>query len=149
MLWRSSRRVLRINISWTSLGRLIKTFPGPHFRTSQDVGSGLSRDVRLGRPLNGQIGSLGDVLGALEGDVLGTSRGPIFDGWAQVCPRRKNPVRWKRINTHTHTQHTPCITPLSFIYYFHYLYANYRYLLLSITNNFAITSSHYNTHITM
>ena len=30
---------------------------------------------------NGQIGSLGDVLGRLEGDVLGTSWGPIFAGW--------------------------------------------------------------------
>ena len=35
----------------------------------------------MGRPRNGQIGSLGDVLGTLDGDVLGTSWGPIFGGW--------------------------------------------------------------------
>ena len=39
------------------------------------------QDVRLGRPGDGQIGSLGDFLGTLEGDVLWTFRGPIFAGW--------------------------------------------------------------------
>ena len=43
--------------------------------------SGRLQDVRLGRPWDGQIGSLGDVLGTLKGDVLGTSWGPIFAGW--------------------------------------------------------------------
>ena len=42
---------------------------------------GRSRDVRSGRPRDGQIESLGDVLGTLEGDVLGTSWGPIFASW--------------------------------------------------------------------
>ena len=43
--------------------------------------SGPPQDVRSGRPRDGQIGPLGDVLGKLERDVLGTSRGPIFAGW--------------------------------------------------------------------
>ena len=36
---------------------------------------------RSGRPRDGQIGSLGDFLGTLEGDVLRTSWGPIFASW--------------------------------------------------------------------
>ena len=52
-----------------------------------DVISGRPQDVRLGRPRDGQIGSLGDVLGMLEGDVLGTSWGPIFAGWELFFPR--------------------------------------------------------------
>ena len=35
-------------------------------------------------PRDGQIGSLGEVLGTLEGDVLGTSWGPTFAGWEQM-----------------------------------------------------------------
>ena len=42
---------------------------------------GYPRDVSSGSPRDGQIGSLEDVLGTLEGDVLGTSCGPIFAGW--------------------------------------------------------------------
>ena len=38
-----------------------------------NVISVLPQDVRLGRPQDGQIGSLGDVLGMLEGDVRGTN----------------------------------------------------------------------------
>ena len=58
---------------------------------SLDVISELPQDVRLRRPRNlrsgpphdGQIGSLEDVLGTLEGDVLGTSWEPIFAGWEE------------------------------------------------------------------
>ena len=39
----------------------------------------------MGRPWDGQIGSLGEVLGKLEGDVLGTSLGPIFSSWIGTC----------------------------------------------------------------
>ena len=39
------------------------------------------QDVSAGRPQDDQIGSLGDVLGTLEGDVPGTSWGPIFADW--------------------------------------------------------------------
>ena len=39
------------------------------------------RDVRLGSPWDGQMGSLREALGMLEGDDLRTSWGPIFAGW--------------------------------------------------------------------
>ena len=48
---------------------------------SLDVISRRSQDDRLERPQDGQIGSLGDALETLEGDVLRTSWGPIFAGW--------------------------------------------------------------------
>ena len=51
---------------------------------SLNVISGRLLDVRLRHPQDGQIGSLGDVMGTLEGDVLGTSWGPIFAGWV-IC----------------------------------------------------------------
>ena len=38
-----------------------------------DVISGRPQDVRSGHPRDGQIGSLGDVLGTLEGNVLGAN----------------------------------------------------------------------------
>ena len=41
-------------------------------------------DVISGLPQDGQIRSLGDALGMLEGDVLGTSWGPIFAGWVTI-----------------------------------------------------------------
>ena len=66
----------QINLPGMSLERQITTYPGSHFRTSQDVRLGRPWDLRLGFPRDGQIGSLGDV--------LGTSGGPIFAGWA-VC----------------------------------------------------------------
>ena len=47
----------------------------------QDISLGHPQNVRLGRPRDGQIESLGDVLGMLERDVLGTSWGPIFADW--------------------------------------------------------------------
>ena len=47
----------------------------------QDVRLRRARDVRLRRPRDGQIGSLGDVLGTLEGDVPRRSWGQIFAGW--------------------------------------------------------------------
>ena len=42
---------------------------------------GRPQGIRLERPRDGQIGSLEDVLGTLEWDVLGTPWGPIFAGW--------------------------------------------------------------------
>ena len=59
----------RINLPGTSLERQIRT------------SLGRPQDVRSGRPQDGQIGSLGDVLGTLEGVVLGMSWGPILSGW--------------------------------------------------------------------
>ena len=50
-------------------------------RYPQDVGLGRPQDVRSRRPRDGQIGSLGDVLWTLEGDVFGTYWGPIFADW--------------------------------------------------------------------
>ena len=61
-----------MNLPEKSFGRQIRTSPGHHFGTSD-------RDV-FGR----QIGSLGEALGMLEWDVLGTSWGPIFAGWVIV-----------------------------------------------------------------
>ena len=55
----------RINLPGTSLGRQIRTSPGRQIGMFQD----------------GQIRSLGDVLGTLEGDDIGTSLGPIFADW--------------------------------------------------------------------
>ena len=68
----------RIYLPGTSLERQTRASPGRHFRTSV---------VRLIRTLfgcqirispDGQIESLGNVLGTLEEDVLGTSWGAIF-----------------------------------------------------------------------
>ena len=39
----------------------------------QDVISRRPQDISWGRPWDGEIGSLRDVLGTLEGDVLGTN----------------------------------------------------------------------------
>ena len=84
-----------------SLGDVLRTTRGPSKSTSQglplniilgrplDVISGRPENVRLGRTWDvrsgrlwdGQIGSLPGVLGKLEMNVLGTSRGPICDGW--------------------------------------------------------------------
>ena len=50
-------------------------YPGRHFRISQGRQFVTSRD--------GQIGSLGHVLGTLERDVLGTSWGLIFTDWVE------------------------------------------------------------------
>ena len=58
----------------TSQGRPLNV----RLRRPLDVISGRPQNVRLGRPRDGQIGSLGDVLGTLEG----MSWGPIFAGWA-------------------------------------------------------------------
>ena len=46
-----------------------------------DVISERRYDIRLGHPRDSQIGSLEDVLRKLEGNVLGTSCGPIFAAW--------------------------------------------------------------------
>ena len=40
----------------------------------------------MGRPQDGQIGSLGDVQGTLKRDVLGISWGTIFAGWVVAFP---------------------------------------------------------------
>ena len=70
----------------TSYGRLESTSQGHPLKVRigrpLDVISEYLRDIRSGRPWDGQIGSLWDVLGTLEGNVLGTSLGPIFAGWA-------------------------------------------------------------------
>ena len=55
------------------------------------MSQGHALDVRLGRPLDaisgrprdGQIGSLREVLEKLEWDVPETSSGPIFAGWVK------------------------------------------------------------------
>ena len=85
---RSERKVLDIQVwvlSRSSRGRPESTSQGRplnvRLRRPLDVISGRPQNVRLGRPQDvksrrpqdGQIGSLGDVLGTLEGDVLGTS----------------------------------------------------------------------------
>ena len=59
------------------LGRPLDVIPG----RLQDVRLGRPWDVRLGRHRDGQIGSLGESWGTLEGDVLGMSWGPITAGW--------------------------------------------------------------------
>ena len=61
---RSERKVLDIQV-WV----LSRSSRGRPESTSQ----GRPLNVRLRRPRDGQIGSLGDVLGTLEGDVLGTN----------------------------------------------------------------------------
>ena len=62
------------------LGNVLRTSWGRPESTSlgRSLTSGRRQDVRLGRPRDGQIGPLGEVLGTLEGDVLGTSWVPIF-----------------------------------------------------------------------
>ena len=88
VFWRSSRghpeNVLgtsRINLPGTSLQRQIRTSTGCHFRMSPGRQMRRPRDVRLGSPWDGQMGSLREALGMLEGDDLRTSWGPIFAGW--------------------------------------------------------------------
>ena len=75
------------------LGEVLKTCWGRPESTSQgrplNVGLGRPLHVISGRPQgvasgysgDGQIGSLEDILGKLEGEVLGTSWKPIFAGW--------------------------------------------------------------------
>ena len=72
----------QINLPGTSLGRQIRTSLDVISRRPQDVRLGRPGGVSSGRPRDGQIGSLGDVLITLDGDVLGMSWGPIFAGWA-------------------------------------------------------------------
>ena len=73
VFWRSSKGRLRPSFMerlWeVNLGR-------PHI-----VRLGRPQDVRSGHPCDDQISSLGDVLGKLQGEVLGTSWGPTFAGW--------------------------------------------------------------------
>ena len=102
----------------TSWGRPESTSQGcplnVTLRRPLDVISGRPQDVRLRRlwdvrsrrPRDGQIGSLGNVLGSLEGDVPGRSWGPIFAGWVMLtdslfsCTRlQKNTNIW--CNTYT------------------------------------------------
>ena len=61
-----------INLSGKSLER--------HIRTSQGRQMGRPWDVKSGRLRDGQIGSLGVILGKLGWTVIGTSWGPIFAG---------------------------------------------------------------------
>ena len=70
---------------FTSHGRLLNV----RLERPLNVISGRAQHVRLGRPKDvwsghlqdGPIGSLGVVLGTLEGDIVGTSWEPIFAGW--------------------------------------------------------------------
>ena len=80
VIWRSSRgrpeNVLvtsRINLPGTSLKCQIRTSPGRRFRTSREVRLGCPQHVRSWHTWDGQIGSLRDVLGTLEEDVLRTN----------------------------------------------------------------------------
>ena len=70
------------------LGNVLRTSWERPESTSQgrplNVRLGRPRDVISRRPPDGQIGSKGDVLGTLEGDVLRTSWGPIFAGWGML-----------------------------------------------------------------
>ena len=74
-----------------SLGDVLRTSGaslGCQIRTSLDIisrrpklaRSGRRWDATSGRPRDGQIGSLGDILVTLEGNLLWTSWGPIFTG---------------------------------------------------------------------
>ena len=69
----------------TSWGRHGSTSQGPPLNVRLgrplDVISGCPLDIRSGLPRDGQIESLGDVLGTLKMDVLRTSLGPMFAGW--------------------------------------------------------------------
>ena len=98
----SSERKVKINFGFECfegpLGDVLRTSWGRPESTSQ----GRPLNVRLGRPLevisghpsdvrsvrvrHGQIGSLGDVLGTLGGNVIGTPWGQIFAGWEVTRP---------------------------------------------------------------
>ena len=62
------------------LGRLLDVSSG----LIQDVKMGRHQEIRLGHPREGQIGYLWNALRTLEGDVLGTSTGPIFASWVST-----------------------------------------------------------------
>ena len=55
----------------------------------QDARSGHFQDVRSGRHRDSRIGCLGDVLWTLDEDILGSSWGPIFAGWASSISNEK------------------------------------------------------------
>ena len=85
-LWKKSFLDIQVWVlSRSSRGRLESTSQGRplnvRLRRPLDVISGRPQDVRSGRPWDDQIGSLEDFLGMLEGDVLGTSWGPVFASW--------------------------------------------------------------------
>ena len=66
----------KFNYTEGHLGDVLGTFQINLPGTSLDAISGRPQDVRLGRPRDGQIESLGDVLRTFEGtswDVLGTN----------------------------------------------------------------------------
>ena len=68
------------------LGDVLRTSWGRPKSTSQDVRSRRPKDVTSGHTWGDQIGTLEDVLGTLDGDVIGTSWEPIFAGWeGSVC----------------------------------------------------------------
>ena len=68
-----------VNLPRKSLGRPLDVRLGRPVdvisRRPQDVQLGRPRGVSSGRPRDCQIGPLGDVLGTLDGDVLGMSSG--------------------------------------------------------------------------
>ena len=53
---------------------------GGWFRAYLGLYTGTSRD--------GQMECLGDFLGKFDGDVLGTSWGPIFASWESFIPKK-------------------------------------------------------------
>ena len=72
---------IQVSVFWrSSRGRLESTSQ----ECPLNVRLGRLPDVRLRHPQDGQIGSLRDVLGMLQGEVLGTSWELIFAGWDKV-----------------------------------------------------------------
>ena len=72
-------RTSQTNLPGSSLIRQISTSPGRHLIRPQDVRLGRPWDVRSRCTWGSQIGSFGNILGTLAGDVLGSS----------ICPLRK------------------------------------------------------------
>ena len=69
----SSEGLLRDIVITFSKGRPWEVDSGHSWMSYRELISRPSQDVRLERSQDGQIGSLGDVLGTFEGDVLCTS----------------------------------------------------------------------------
>ena len=69
-----------------------------------DVRLGRPWDVSSGRPRDGQIGSLGDVLETLEGEVLGTSWGSIFADLVDISLLKIEKMSYKNIGIYNALQ---------------------------------------------
>ena len=61
----------------------IGSFKDVILRRPQEVKLGHPEDVSSERPRDGQIRSLGDILGTLQGEVLEMSWGLILAGWVK------------------------------------------------------------------